>query len=83
MNRKYHSWYSPSLERDMELLVFGHTGARVLVYPTSMGRFFQWGDTGMIAALGDQLENGGLQLFCVDSVDGERQMIQKYIGGHD
>ncbi len=55
----------------MELLVFGHVGARVLVYPTSMGRFFQWEDTGMIAALGDQLENGGLQLFCVDSVDGE------------
>ena len=71
MNRKYHRWYSPSLELAMELLVFGHAGARVLVYPTSMGRFFQWEDTGMIAALGDQLENGGLQLFCVDSVDGE------------
>ena len=71
MKREYHRWYSPSLERDMELLVFGYTGARVLAFPTSMGRFFQWEDSGMIAALSEQLENGGLQLFCVDSVDSE------------
>jgi esterase/lipase superfamily enzyme len=55
----------------MEMLVFGHAGARVLVFPTSMGRFFQWEDSGMINALGDQLERGDIQLFCVDSVDEE------------
>ena len=71
MNRQYHRWYSPSLQRDMELLVFGHAGARVLIFPTSQGRFFQWEDTGMVAALGNQLEQGSLQLFCVDSVDAE------------
>src|SRR5947209_711363 len=71
MNREYHSWFSPSLEREMELLVFGHAGARVLVFPTSMGSFFQWEDSGMVATLSNQLENGDLQLFCVDSVDGE------------
>ncbi len=55
----------------MELLVFGHGGARVLVFPTSMGRFFDWEDRGMIAALGDHLEHGWIQMFCVDSVDTE------------
>src|SRR5574340_908526 len=71
MNREYHRWHSPSLDRDMELLVFGHAGARVLVFPTSMGRFFQWEDMGMITALGEHLEKGWIQLFCVDSVDAE------------
>lgn len=71
MNREYHRWYSPSLERDMELLVFGHAGARVLAFPTSQGRFFQWEDTGMIGALGEHLEKGWLQIYCVDSVDSE------------
>jgi esterase/lipase superfamily enzyme len=71
MNRQYHHWFSPSLERDMELLVFGHAGARVLVFPTSMGRFFQWEDTGMVAELSEHLERGWIQLFCVDSVDEE------------
>lgn len=71
MNREHHRWYSPELGRDMELLVFGHGGARVIVFPTSMGRFFQWEDTGMIAALCEPLENGHIQVFCVDSVDDE------------
>lgn len=55
----------------MELLVFGHAGARVLVFPTSQGRFFEWEDRGMIAALRQHLDSGWLQLYCVDSVDAE------------
>ena len=53
------------------MLIFGHAGARVLVFPTSMGRFFEWEDRGMINALGEHLEKGWLQLYCVDSVDDE------------
>jgi esterase/lipase superfamily enzyme len=55
----------------MELLIFGHAGARVLVFPTSKGRFFEFEDRQMVAALAPQLENGSLQLYCVDSVDAE------------
>jgi len=69
MNREFHRWYSPSLGRDMDLLVFGHGGARAIVFPTSMGRFFEWEDRGMIAALAEPIERGWLQLYCVDSVD--------------
>jgi esterase/lipase superfamily enzyme len=71
MNREYHRWHSPALDRDMELLVFGHAGARVLAFPTSMGRFYQWEDFGMVEALAEHLERGWIQLYCVDSVDGE------------
>jgi len=71
MHRAYHRWHSPSLGRDMELLVYGHAGARVLVFPTSQGRFYEWEDRGMIAALADQIERGWFQLCCVDSVDAE------------
>ncbi len=55
----------------MELLVFGHAGARVVVFPTSQGRFFEWEDRGMMDALGEHLERGWVQLYCVDSVDAE------------
>ena len=71
MHREHHRWYSPSLGRDMELLVFGHGGARVLVFPTSMGRFHEWEDRGMTGLLGHALEQGWFQLYCVDSVDAE------------
>jgi esterase/lipase superfamily enzyme len=71
MNREFHRWYSPSLGRDMDLLVFGHGGARAVVFPTSMGRFFEWEDRGMIGALAEPIERGWLQLYCVDSVDAD------------
>ena len=71
MHREHVRWFSPRLERDMDLLVFGHAGARVLVFPSSMGRFFEWEDQGMIGALAEQLERGWLQLYCVDSVDAD------------
>jgi esterase/lipase superfamily enzyme len=71
VKREHHRWFSRSLERDMDLLVFGHGGARVLAFPTSMGRFFDWEDRGMVAALGEHLEQGRLQLVCLDSVDRE------------
>jgi esterase/lipase superfamily enzyme len=38
MNREYYKWYSPCLHRDMELLVFGHAGARALVFSTYLAR---------------------------------------------
>ncbi len=71
MNREYHKWFSPALGREMELLVFGHAGARVLVFPTSMGKYYEWEDRGMIGALGEHLDKGWIQLYCVDSVDAE------------
>jgi esterase/lipase superfamily enzyme len=71
MHRDYHRWFSPSLGRDMELLQFGHAGARVLVFPSSMGRFHEWEDQGMIAALAPMIEQGWFQLWCVDSVDAD------------
>lgn len=55
----------------MELLEYGHAGARVIAFPTSRGRFFEWEDRGMVAAISHQLERGHFHLFCVDSVDAE------------
>lgn len=55
----------------MELLAFGHGGAAVLFFPTRSARFFDYENWGMIDALRSKIENGQLQLFCVDSLDQE------------
>jgi len=71
MHREYHRWHSPSLGRDMDLLIFGHAGARVLVFPTSQGKYYEWEDRGMMDAFSHHINNGWLQFYCVDSVDAE------------
>lgn len=55
----------------MELLVFGHAGAKVLVFPTRGGRFYEYENMRMTDVLRMKLEAGQLQLFCVDSIDTE------------
>jgi len=71
MNREYHKWYSGALQRDMELLLFGHGGRAVLFFPTRMARFYDYENWGIVEALRDKLDAGELQLFCVDSIDAE------------
>ena len=43
----------------------------MIVFPTSMGRFFDYESRGMIDAVRSKYEGGELQAFCVDSVDSE------------
>jgi len=71
LQRNYIKSYSHALGRDMELLHFGHAGRTLLVFPTSMGRFYQWEDFGLVGAIADYIDSGSIQLVCVDSIDGE------------
>ena len=82
MNRQYHEWWSPSLNRRMELLEFGHAGATVLAFPTSGGRFFEWENRGMVEAIRPMIEQGWYRLICLDSVDRESWYARgKHPGG--
>jgi len=71
MQREYRKAFSASLNREMELLVFGHAGAPVLAFPTTAGRFYELEDHGIVDALEPRISAGQLQLFCVDSIDAE------------
>ncbi|TBW34723.1 esterase [Siculibacillus lacustris] len=71
MKRDHHRWYSDRLHRDMDLLIFGESGARVLIFPTRDGRFWEYEDMGVVARLAPRVAAGHLQLWCVDSLDRE------------
>lgn len=71
MNRQYHKWFSHNLNRDMETLVFGHSGAKVLVFPAREGRFYDYENWGLVNALSHSIEAGLIHLFCVDGIDSE------------
>lgn len=83
MDRQHHAWNSPALDgRQMDLLVFGHAGARALAFPTSRGSYHEWEDRKMPEVLGDDIEGGRLQLFCVASAD-DASWYNESIGIHE
>ena len=87
VRRHYEAWHSNVLGRDLQMLSFGHAGEPVIVFPTSMGAFFEYEDRGMVAALAPKIEAGALRLFCIETIDNEtfysrrhpRERIVRYL----
>jgi len=71
MHRQYHSWFSPALHREMQLLEFGHAGANIIAFPTSQGTFYEWEGQGMLDFLRPGIERGWYKVITIDSVDRE------------
>jgi esterase/lipase superfamily enzyme len=72
MHHEFLKWRSPALDgKEMSVHVWGHAGARMLVFPTSLGSHREWTDRKMQYVLRDHLERGWLQLFAVDHVHHE------------
>lgn len=69
MHEEYLCWHSPSLGRNMEMLTFGHGGIPVLLFPTSMGRYYQNKDFLLLDSISGFIEQGRVKVYCPDSVD--------------
>lgn len=71
MQMRYYKEYSRFLKREMEFKLYGHAGQPCLALACEGGRFYDWEDHGLVAALAPFLESGRMQLFSADSIDAE------------
>jgi esterase/lipase superfamily enzyme len=71
MHSEEHCWFSPILNRDMALKIYGHWGKPVMVFPSSCGRYFDYEGMGMIDAIDGFISGGKIKLYCLDSIDAE------------
>jgi esterase/lipase superfamily enzyme len=51
------------------VLVFGHWGRPVLVFPSQERTRYEWEEHGMVDAVADLIDAGRVKLYCVDSCD--------------
>ncbi len=64
-----HKWYSPNLNRDIEVLSFGHQGYPIILFPTSMGSYNETKDFKLIESVNWYLDNGLVKIYCPDGID--------------
>lgn len=69
MKEHYYQWFSPNLNRAFNMLAFGHAGQPLMLFPTSMGRYYENKDRGMIDSVGEWINGGRLMVYCPDSID--------------
>ena len=69
MKEELHKWFSPNLGKDIKTLIFGHNGYPIVLFPTSMGRYYENKDFGLIAAVENFINEGKVKIYCPDSID--------------
>jgi esterase/lipase superfamily enzyme len=69
LQERHIRYYSHRLGRDIDMLVFGHWGYPVLIFPTTMGRYFEAKDFQLTEAARSLVEAGKVKLYCIDSID--------------
>lgn len=71
METQYFKDYSPALGREMESKLYGYAGRPVLFLPSQDGRFFDFADLGMAAALSRWIDAGEMMVLSIDTLDRE------------
>jgi len=67
MQIEEHQWFSPNLHKDMAFKVYGHWGVPILVFPCSLGRYYDYEGMGMIDAITEFIDAGKIKLYCIDT----------------
>jgi esterase/lipase superfamily enzyme len=65
----HHRLYSPAIGAEGNVVVHGHYGRPVLVFPAEGGSAWDYESNGMVGAVGGVVEAGRAKLYCVDAFD--------------
>jgi len=69
MQRIIDAWYSPSLNRQMEIVTYGHFGFPLLLFPTAAADFLEYERFQLIDAMRDVIEAGKVKVFSINSIN--------------
>jgi len=67
----YHKWFTQYLSREFEMLVFGHDGYPVILFPTSKARYYENKDFKLIDSAADLINAGKIKIYCPDGIDSD------------
>lgn len=71
MRREIHNWFSPSLHKDMPIVMYGHYGAALLMLPTAAADFLEYERFQLIDAISKPINDGKFKVFSVNSINSE------------
>ena len=69
MQEEYFKWHSPHLGMDIEMLTYGHAGYPIIIFPSTMGRYYESKDFKLIESVRWYIEQGLVRIYAPDSVD--------------
>ena len=71
MKKEIHSWHSPSLDKTMNIAVYGHYGTPLLMFPTAGADFLEYERFQLMDAIRPIIDSGKFKAFSIDSINNE------------
>lgn len=71
MHREIHNWYSPSLNKHMDVVMYGHYGFSLLLLPTAAADYLEYERFQLIDAISKYINEGKVKVFSINSINNE------------
>ena len=82
MIRETHLWFSPALQKEMPLAVYGHYGFALLMIPTAAADYLEYERFELIQQLTPMIDAGKIKVFSINSINTESWMNKGMEGAH-
>lgn len=82
MVKEIHQWYSPALNKEMPIAVYGHYGYALLMIPTAAADYLEYERFELINTLSPFINEGKIKIFSVNSINTESWMNKQMEGAH-
>lgn len=82
MNREIHQWWSPRLEKNMEIVCYGHYGFSLLMLPTAAADYLEYERFYVIDVLAPYIEAGKVKVYSINSINSESWLNSKMLPHH-
>lgn len=71
MHREIHQWHSPSLNKNMEIVMYGHYGFALLLLPTAAADYLEYERFHLIGSISKYINEGKVKVFSINSINSE------------
>ena len=79
MKRELSGWFSPSLNRDMPIAVYGHYGFALLLVPTASADYLEYERFQLMDTIAPYIEQGKVKVFSINSINMESWLNSVFI----
>lgn len=71
MHREIHKWHSSALNKNMEIVCYGHYGFSLLLLPTAAADYLEYERFHLIDAIKPLIDAGKIKVFSINSINNE------------
>jgi esterase/lipase superfamily enzyme len=82
MHKETHSWYSPALDKEMPIAVYGHYGFALLLVPTAAADFLEYERFQLMESIQPWIDAGKVKVYSVNSINTESWLNNNMAGEH-